>query len=124
MQSSTEADLGKGFDDQESTERWRLAFLPTNTIITTDYFFLSISTSFPSLAIYIYKTVVSDRVLTLDRLCAYPGAVLRDGSPKFAITLRWSNPWSWDRGNHFAPQREPNPASQKIQPNYKSTLNL
>ena len=31
-------------------------------------------------AIYIYKTVVCDRVLTLYRPCAYPGAVLRHAS--------------------------------------------
>ena len=30
--------------------------------------------------IYIYKTVVCDRVLTLYRPCAYPGAVLRHAS--------------------------------------------
>ena len=32
------------------------------------------------LDIYIYKTVVCDRVLTLNRPCAYPGAVLRHTS--------------------------------------------
>ena len=31
-------------------------------------------------SIYIYKTVVCDRVLTLNRPCAYPGAVLRHAS--------------------------------------------
>ena len=42
--------------------------------------------------IYIYKTVVSDRVLTLYRLCAYPTAVPQtclwsDGSPKFVTMV-------------------------------------
>ena len=73
--------------------------------------------SFWSFLIYIYKTVMFDRVFALYRPCAYPGAGLRhvlpDWSPKKVMVLRWSNRPSRDHRNHAAPQRKPNPASQK-----------
>ena len=43
-------------------------------------FFIFIFENYLLVRIYIYKTVVSDRVLTLNRLYAYPSAVLRHAS--------------------------------------------
>ena len=60
-----------------------------------------------------------DRVFALYRPCAYPGVdrpptcLWPDGSPKYAMVLRWSNHRARDHQKHVAPQRKPNPASQK-----------
>ena len=60
-----------------------------------------------------------DRVLTLYRPCAYPGAVLRHASGPTGPrnSSRWFSPFlnrrSRDRRNHGAPESKPNPASQK-----------
>ena len=60
-----------------------------------------------------------DRVLTLYRPCAYPGAVLRHASgptgPRNSSRLfsPFINRRSRDRRNHGAPESKPNPASQK-----------
>ena len=59
------------------------------------------------LAIYIYKTIMFVCVLTLYRLCAYPGAVLRHASRPMGPRNSESffvdqNPRSRDRRNHVA----------------------
>ena len=56
-------------------------------------------------------------VNTLSAVCVSwrrpPTCLWPDGSPKFGIILRWSNPRSPDRRNHGAPESKHNPASRR-----------
>ena len=54
--------------------------------------------------IYIYKTYSN----------VWP-CVRPDGSPNYAMVLRWSNRRARDHRNHVAPRRKPIPASQRSQ---------